>query len=77
MGSLDTTKAKDLFYAANDISRTKTIAQQIASSKTIKPLIVVQDHEGLYVLEGAHRLAALSELGMTSFPALVVVDLDN
>jgi hypothetical protein len=77
MSSLDNTKAKDLFYAANDIQRARELARKISSSKTIKPLIVVQDKEGLYILEGAHRLAALSELGLTNFPALVVVDLDN
>lgn len=64
----------DMFYAADDIRRSKDLAQQIASSGWISPLIVVIDEEGSYVLEGGHRLAALHILGVEEFPALVVVE---
>ena len=64
----------DLFYASDDIRRTKELAKQIEVSNKISPLIVVIDQEGPYVLEGAHRLGALGLLGAKSFPALIVLD---
>ena len=63
---------RDLFYAADDLHRTEQLAGQIDRSGWIRPLIVVVDSEGLWVLEGGHRLAALHLLGKTHFPALVV-----
>jgi len=74
LSAFDVTDAKDLFYAANDIDRVKNLAKQIAQNKTITPLIVVYDNEGAYILEGGHRLAALKQLGITHFPAIVVLD---
>jgi GNAT superfamily N-acetyltransferase len=68
---------ENLFYASNDFKRVEDLASQIKESQEINPLIVVQDKEGFYVLEGAHRLAALNELGVSSFPAVVVRDLDE
>ena len=38
---------------------------------------MVEDGEGIYVLEGGHRLGALHELGAKSFPAMYVIDLDD
>jgi len=35
------------------------------------------DEKGPYVLEGSHRISALKRLGAQSFPALVVVGLDD
>jgi GNAT superfamily N-acetyltransferase len=55
----------------------KDLADQIKKSGKIKPLIVVQDEKGLYILEGGHRWDALRELGARSFPALVVIDKDR
>jgi hypothetical protein len=67
---------KDLFYAADDIKRTKALAEQIEQSGEVKPLIVVtKKGEKPYILEGAHRLGALHILGKKSFPAMVVEDL--
>jgi ParB-like chromosome segregation protein Spo0J len=40
-------------------------------------LIVVEDNQGFYILEGGHRFDALCMLGSKSFPALVVKDLDS
>jgi len=74
LSAFDVTDAKDLFYAANDIARVDNLAKQIAYNKKITPLIVVHDKDGAYILEGGHRLAALKKLGITHFPALVVVD---
>ena len=54
--------------------RTKALADEIAASKTIAPLIVVIDEVGPYILEGAHRYDALKILDATSFPALVVIE---
>ena len=70
-------KPTDLFYAKDDIERVKTLAADIKQSGQIKPLIVVQDADGYNILEGAHRLGALHELGETNIPALVVKDLDS
>lgn len=74
LSAFDVTDAKDLFYAVNDIKRVEYLAKQIAQNKTITPLIVVYNNEGAYVLEGGHRLAALKQLGITHFPAIVVLD---
>lgn len=65
------------FYAANDIQRSRTLAQSIAESGEISPLIVGIEppiEEGPYILEGLHRLVALHELGKTVLPAIVVID---
>lgn len=72
LDAFEVTDARDLFYAADDIRRSSALAQEIQESGRIDPLIVVVDEEGVYVLEGVHRLAALSELGARSLPALVV-----
>lgn len=76
MGDLNSDLA-DLFYAANDFEHAYWLASAIASSEQIAPLIVVVDREGPYVLEGAHRLGALGLLKKKSFPALVILDLDE
>ena len=65
-----------LFYAANDIRKSEALAGAIKQSGEITPLIVVVDPKGPYVLEGAHRLAALHILRVPAFPALVVEDHD-
>jgi len=54
--------------------RTLNLAEEINNNKEINPLIVVQDDQGYYVLEGGHRFDALRELGIQSFPAVVVRD---
>ena len=69
-------KPDDNFYALNDFQRSKRLTEEIRDSRSITPLIVVIDHEGPYLLEGLHRFVALGELGVRSFPALVVIDLD-
>jgi ParB-like chromosome segregation protein Spo0J len=56
---------------------TKELARQIQENKELNPLIVVKDAEGHYILEGAHRFDALRELGIDSFPALMVHDLES
>jgi len=68
---------KELFYAADDIAWAKSLAEKIKASGYIDPLIVVIDKEGPYILEGAHRLGALHLLGMQTFPAKVVLDLED
>lgn len=58
--------------------RTKALAQEIKDSGEINPLIVaLDDSNEPYILEGQHRFEALLELGVKSFPAMVVIDLDN
>ena len=57
--------------------RVAALAEEIKKSGVISPLIVVVDSKGPYVLEGAHRLAALHSLGIKSLPALMVIDEDD
>ncbi len=80
MGLFEIKSLRDLFYSADDFELTKELAAQIENSSIISPLIVVVDLGGVehpYVLEGAHRLGALHLLGAKSFPALVVVDMEE
>lgn len=65
------------YYSASEKARVKRLADQISASRELNPLIVVEDAEGPYILEGGHRFDALRELGAKAFPALVVVDLDS
>lgn len=65
------------YYSVSEKRRTQDLAGKIRSSGEISPLIVVEDSQGPYVLEGGHRFDALRELQARSFPALVVVDLDS
>ena len=65
------------YYSTSEEKRTKNLATQIRQSGEINPLIVVEDVEGPYILEGGHRFDALRELGARAFPALVVLDLDS
>ena len=68
---------ESVFYARDDFDRSKRLAEEIRQSGQIKPLIVVVDEEGPYLLEGAHRFVALHILGKKSFPALIVIDKDD
>jgi len=76
MSSIAVTAPHDLYYSSDDLRRVNELADRIKDSKKISPLIVVNDREGTYVLEGVHRLGALHVLGAKAFPALVVDDLD-
>lgn len=77
MSEFGSSKPHDNFYAAGDIQRSRSLAEEIRNVGRIDPLIVGIDVDGLYILEGGHRFVALGELGVASFPALVVVDLDE
>ncbi len=65
------------YHSISEEHRTKALAEEIDQSGMINPLIVVEDIEGPYILEGAHRFDALRELGVKVFPALVVLDLES
>ncbi len=54
--------------------RVRNLAEQIKTNGKIKPLIVVVDNDGPYILEGSHRFDALHFLDIKAFPAKVVVD---
>lgn len=64
-------------YSVSEYNRTKQLADDIKASKTISPLIIVEDAKGFYILEGGHRFDALNMIGIKSFPALVVKDLSE
>ena len=57
--------------------RVEQLRDEIQESGEIVPLILVEDNEGLYVLEGGHRADALAQLGVDEFPAMVVRDLSE
>lgn len=65
--------------AADDERRVDELAAKIKESGKISPLILVEDGhpDGPYILEGGHRIDALERLGVTHFPAKVVIDLDS
>ncbi|KKN96782.1 hypothetical protein LCGC14_0164260 [marine sediment metagenome] len=63
--------------SGDDNEAARELAQQIAASGWIVPLIVVVDKEGPYVLEGSHRYDALHVLGVEALPALVVMDKES
>lgn len=65
------------YYSSREEKRTQALAAAIEASGEINPLIVIEDRKGPYILEGGHRFDALRELGARSFPALVVLDLDD
>lgn len=64
-------------YSIEEDNHIKKIEEQIKQSKHIKPLIVVMDKKGLYILEGGHRAEALYNLKATYVPSLLIVDLEN
>lgn len=68
---------RSYIYAADDFKRCDRLADQIRATSIIKPLIVVVEQDGPYILEGAHRMVALIKLGIKYFPALVVVSEDD
>jgi hypothetical protein len=79
LSDFEAERPEDLFSSRDDIERVDQLAEAIEENREIAPLIVVWDKEseekGPYVLEGAHRLAALLALRAKSLPALVVIDL--
>ena len=66
--------APQQYANAAENRRVERLAAEIRASGEIAPLIVVRDGDGLYVLEGGHRLSALQANGAQSVPAIVVVD---
>ena len=68
---------ESIFYSADDYKRSETLASDISNSNKISPLIVAIDDDGPYLLEGAHRYVALCKIGVSFFPALVVIDKDE
>jgi len=65
------------FYAKNDIDRSKELAEEIRESNWIAPLIIADEGDEPYILEGGHRYAALYYIGAKSFPAMVVISHDD
>jgi hypothetical protein len=74
VAAFESLKPHDMFYAASDHERVDRLAEAIKASGQIAPLIVAHDEKGPYILEGAHRAAALQKIGAKSFPAVVVVE---
>lgn len=68
---------RSVFYAADDFERSERLADAIAESREINPLIIGVDAEGPFIFEGAHRFVALYYLKVKEFPAVVIVSLDD
>ena len=64
-------------YSVTENDKIKNLANSINNSKQIAPLIVVVEKDGPYILEGSHRIDALYQLGIKTFPALIVINLEN
>lgn len=64
-------------YSVSENKRISKLTELIRQSNKIAPLIVVEDAEGLYILEGSHRADALYRLKAKSIPALIIRDLDS
>ena len=68
---------RSVFYASDDFRRSERLADAIAESGEIAPLIIGFDEKGPFIIEGAHRFVALYNLKARSFPAVVVVGTDD
>ncbi len=68
---------KNSFHSADDVRKVDRLMQQIKNSNQISPIIIVEEKNGPYILEGAHRMAALVELKAKSIPALIVLDMES
>lgn len=70
-------KGKKAFYDVKDHNRVDALIESIREEGVRSPLIVVVDGhpDGVaYIMEGAHRIAAIEELGIEEFPALVLLE---
>ena len=65
------------YYNAADQRHVRALAEQIRASNQVNPVIIVEERQGPYVLEGGHRISALVELKAKSIPALIVLDLES
>jgi hypothetical protein len=68
---------RQLGYSVSDFRRFEHLAKMIEESREINPLIVgVTEADGPFIIEGAHRCAALQMLKAKAAPALIVVGVD-
>lgn len=75
--SLFSGEGKKALYDVKDHIRVDALIESIREEGVRSPLIVVIDGHPdgpAYILEGGHRLAAIEELGLQNFPALVLYD---
>jgi hypothetical protein len=69
---------KRLYAQKSEQEYISSLAQKISANQKIEPLIVALEPDGeTWVLEGQHRIRALSQLGYKSFPARVVVSMEG
>ncbi len=64
-------------HSKSEAERLNKLQYEIEESKSLKPLIVVIDKEGPYILEGGHRYDALHRMGAKAVPAKVVIDTES
>jgi hypothetical protein len=68
---------KASYYNIKEQNRVTELAKTIKKSREINPLIIVEEKNGPYVLEGGHRISACVELKRKLVPALIVIDLES
>jgi len=61
-------------YSVSGNKRIQELEAAIEASGEITPLIVGVDADGPYIIEGSTRIEALYNLGVKSFPAMVVLE---
>ncbi len=65
------------YKTTTDLARCKKLIDEIQTNKELNPLIIVEEKNGPYVLEGSHRISAAVDLGLKEVPALIVLDLES
>lgn len=62
---------------SSGLRKCKELIEQIKYNKELNPLIIVEEKNGPYVLEGSHRMSACVDLGLKEVPALIVLDIES
>jgi hypothetical protein len=65
------------YRTTTDLARCKKLIDEIQINKELNPLIIVEEKNGPYVLEGSHRISACVDLGLKEVPAIIVIDIEN
>jgi hypothetical protein len=65
------------YRTTTDLARCKKLIDEIQINKELNPLIIVEEKNGPYVLEGSHRMSACVDLGLKEVPAIIVIDIES
>ena len=62
---------------SSGLKKCKELIEQIKYNKELNPLIIAEEKDGPYVLEGSHRMSACVDLGLKEVPAIIVIDIES